>query len=68
MKYDVETKKFESLIESLKKDLDLLNKRHSVNENKSEVFAWHLNRVNDRLGGALYEIAQILPNENLNLN
>jgi hypothetical protein len=63
MKYEVETKKCESLIESLKKDLNWHIKRHSVNENKSEDFAWHLNRVNDRLRGALYEIAQILPNE-----
>lgn len=63
MKYEVETKKCESLIESLKKALDFHNKRHSVNADKSEDFAWHLNKVNNMLKGVLFEIEQILPNE-----
>lgn len=65
MKYEVETKKFESLIEDLKRDLDVHVKRHSLNVDKSEDFAWHLNKVNDKLREALFEISQILPNEKL---
>jgi hypothetical protein len=68
MKYEVETLKFSLLIEDLKKDLDLHIKRHSVNEDKTEDFAWHLHKVNDKLREALFEIAQILPNENLDLS
>jgi len=63
MKYEVETTKCTTLIESLKKDLDWHIIRHSFNKNISEEFAWSLNRVNDKLRGALFEIAQILPSE-----
>jgi len=65
MKFEVETTKCTTLIEDLKKDLDLHIKRHALNENISEEFAWSLNRVNNKLREALFEIAQILPNEKL---
>jgi len=63
MKYEVETQVCATHLEDLKKDLELHTRRHALNGNISEEFAWSLNRVNNHLREALFEIAQILPNE-----
>jgi hypothetical protein len=65
MKYEVETQVCATHLEDLKKDLELHIIRHLHNKDKSEDFAWHLNKINNKLLDIKWEIAQILPNENL---
>lgn len=49
MKYEVETQVCAIHLEDLKKDLELHIRRHLHNEDKSEDFAWHLNKINNKL-------------------
>lgn len=63
MKYKVEAEVCAILLEDLKKDLNLHMRRHVLNEHISEEFAWSLNKVNNNLREALFNIAQILPKE-----
>jgi len=65
MKYEVETQVCATHLEDLKKDLELHMRRHLHNEDKSKDFAWHLYKINNKLSDIKWEIAQILPNENL---
>ena len=65
MKYEVETQVCATHLEDLKKDLELHIRRHALNGNISEEFAWSLNKINNKLLFLKCEIAQILPNEKL---